>query len=140
MRKSTQRAVLALSAGTVVAGSTFIASPAMAASTPIGACGGGNYHEVDRHNFKKSGKKVATIYLMYNGKTNCVVTWKTHPNSKYVAAGVQKLGDSKFKWEGGYYSTYAGPVKRSARGACITWGGRYDNLAYWTDRWGHCGG
>ncbi|GAA4619975.1 spore-associated protein A [Actinoallomurus vinaceus] len=139
MRKSAQRAVLALSAATAVAGSVFISSPAMAASSPIAACGGGKYHVVGHHDFKKKGKKVATTFLLYNGKTNCVITWKAHPDKKYVSAGIAKYGDKNWTWQHGHFSTYAGPVKRSARGACIVWGGDYDHSRRWTLKWGHCG-
>ena len=140
MRKSIQRAVLALSAMTAVAGSVFVTSPAMAASSPIAACGGGKYHIVDKHVFKKSGKKVATTFLLYNGKTDCVITWKAHRDKKFISAEVIKQGDKQWtipkKFHYGAYVL----VKRSAHGACIAWGGEYDTDHHWrTHKWVHCG-
>ena len=143
MRKSTRRAVLALSAVTAVAGSVFVGSPAMAAPYPIAACGGGSYHVMkgpgSTHAFKVNGRTVATAYLLYNGKTNCLVTWKAKPSKAYVAAGIMKQGDKKYKWDAGNFSTYAGPVKRSAHRACIAWAAWYGNQVFYTKNWVHCG-
>jgi hypothetical protein len=105
----------------------------MAASSPIAACGGGSYHVIDSHDLGK-----ATIYLMYNGSTNCVVTWKDSSNTLFVTANIKAAGDDYYQEDAGHYSYYAGPVKRSAAGKCITWGGVYDMSSYQSG-WEHCG-
>ncbi|KOV83343.1 hypothetical protein ADL03_21065 [Nocardia sp. NRRL S-836] len=97
---------------------------AAAASSPIAACGGGSYHEIDQHRLGS----VATIHLLYNGSTNCVVTWKTNPGSaSHLLATIAKQdSDGSFRdyrYDDGNYSTYAGPVKVSAANTCIDWGG-----------------
>lgn len=40
---------------------------------PIAACGGGRHHVIDTADLAGA----AAVYLMYNGSTDCVVTWKT---------------------------------------------------------------
>lgn len=132
MRTFKQGAALALATVAALAGTFTTSSPAMAASSPIKACGGGSYHVIDKQDLGK-----ATIYLLYNGKTNCVVTWKDSPNGKFVAASVRSRSKGMDKDAGGY-STYAGPVKVSAAGECIKWGGSYDGDD-WDSRWEHCG-
>ena len=147
MRKSVKGAVVTLGAMTAIAGSTFVAGPAMAASTPIGACGGGKMHVVDHIDVKKNGKKVATTYLLWDGTkkggTNCVVTWKAKPNTKFVGAAIAKKGATHWTYDKGRgrkYSTYAGPVKVThAKGKCILFGGAYDTIGYQRADWGHCG-
>jgi hypothetical protein len=144
VRKSTKSAVLALSAMTAIGGSVVMSSPAMAVSSPIAVCGGGKYHVVDKHAFKKKDKHghlhtLATTYLLYNGSSNCVITWKAQPDTKYVGAGILKVGNTKWTWQSGHFRTYAGPVRLKAKGACIAWAGAYDSTVYWTKHWGHCG-
>jgi hypothetical protein len=132
VRNFDRGAALALAGAAAVAGSLVIGSPAMAESTPIGVCGGGSYHEIDRHDLGQ-----ATIYLLYNGSTNCVVTWKDSPNSTRVQADLQRVGGEP-EIDAGEYSTYAGPVKVKAAGVCIRWGGAYGK-EYWNSGWSHCG-
>ncbi|MFI7445338.1 spore-associated protein A [Nonomuraea indica] len=132
MRTFKQGAALALATVAALAGTFTTSSPAMAASSPIRACGGGSYHVIDKHDLGK-----ATIYLLYNGKTNCVVTWKDRPNSKFVLAWIWARSKGMDRDSGGY-STYAGPVKVSAPGECIKWGGYYDGTE-WSSRLEHCG-
>ena len=67
---------LAITAVTLAAAAVTTGT-AQAASSPIAACGGGSYHQIDSH---KLGN-VATIHLLYNGSTNCVVTWRTNPGT-----------------------------------------------------------
>ncbi|WP_406311514.1 spore-associated protein A [Streptosporangium sp. NBC_01639] len=131
MRRLKQGAALAVATVAALAGTLATGSPAMAASSPIGACGGGSYHEIDRHDLGK-----ATVYLLYNGTTNCVVTWKDSRNSTFVNAVIRTTGN----WieDPGNFSTYAGPVKLSAKGKCIQWGGDYGSTQY-TSPLEHCG-
>ncbi|MFC5750779.1 spore-associated protein A [Actinomadura rugatobispora] len=136
MRNFKKGAALALASAAAIAGSIFTSSPAMAASSPIAACGGGSYHVIDKEYVGK-----AIIYLLYNGTTNCVVTWKNSPGTTtYVSAQIRKPGGS-WKSDGGNYRTYAGPVKVNAAGQCIQWGGSYGSNPNegWYSPWEHCG-
>ncbi|SDF73226.1 hypothetical protein SAMN05216553_1039 [Lentzea fradiae] len=114
-----------------------------AASSPIAACGGGSYHQIDSH---KLGN-VATVYLLYNGTTNCVVTWRTNPGNPIrllAAIAKQKSSGSIGPYinDDDKYTTYAGPVKVDAPGTCIDWGGGVTLNGVWTvwyDGPSHCG-
>ncbi|WP_051366102.1 hypothetical protein [Hamadaea tsunoensis] len=110
-------------------------SPALAASTPIEACGGGSYHVIDSHAYGSS----AVTYLLYNGSTDCVITWKTGAagNSAWVRAVVQAYG-SPGVVDADYYHYYAGPVKVKAPGKCIMWGGSYGD-SWYESPFEHCG-
>jgi hypothetical protein len=134
VRKFKKGAVLALASAAAIAGSVAVSSPAMAATSPIAACGGGSYHVIDTHDLG-----AATVYLMYNGSTDCVVTWKDRRNSNFVNAWVKRYGQTDWTQDPGFYSTYAGPEKVSAAGQCIQWGGAYNYQATWTSAWSHCG-
>jgi hypothetical protein len=136
VRKFKRAAALTLTAAAMLAGSVGVSSPANAASSPIAACGGGSYHEIDHHTLASS-----TIYLMYNGSTDCVVTWKTAyvGTPTEVQASIWRQSDGKFVSDVGLYSTYAGPVKVTAPGTCINWGGGETHYTYWYAGWSHCG-
>ncbi|MFR9773497.1 hypothetical protein [Nocardia sp. SC052] len=115
---------LGLAVVTILAGSLAVAGSANAASSPIEACGGGSYHEIDHHDIEG----VVTVRLLYNGSTNCVVTWKKNPGAKtpMFAAIAKQDADGGFRnyiEDDGEYTTYAGPVKVNASGVCIDWGG-----------------
>lgn len=134
---------LTISTAVMLTGSVLMSSAAEAASSPIAACGGGSYHEIDRH---KLGS-VAIIHLLYNGSTNCVVTWKTNPgtSTRVLAAIARQDSDGSFrdyKNDDDNYTTYAGPVKVSAAGRCIDWGGGITISGVW-NAWysgpSHCG-
>ncbi|MFD1932851.1 MULTISPECIES: hypothetical protein [Nonomuraea] len=129
-------AIVALGTAAALAVSVVASSPAMAASSPIEACGGGSYHVIDSKAFGTS----ATVYLLYNGSTNCVVTWKQGSavgNSVWVRAVVQAYG-SPGVVDANYYRYYAGPVKVKAPGKCIMWGGSYGDQWY-ESPFEHCG-
>lgn len=119
--------LLTLTAAATLVGSVALSGPAAAdeaASSPISACGGGSYHVIDQHALGS----VATIYLLYNGSTNCVVTWRTNPGSAiHMLASIAKQNSSggfdDYQNNDGNFTTYAGPVKVSAAGRCIDWGG-----------------
>ena len=61
----------AVAATIALAASLTTSVTAQAASTPEAACGAG-YHAIDHH-----ALKISTIWLLYNGSTDCVVVWKT---------------------------------------------------------------
>ncbi|WP_326819843.1 spore-associated protein A [Streptosporangium sp. NBC_01756] len=136
MHKLKRSTVVALGMAAALAASVVTSSPAMAASSPITVCGGGSYHVIDSHALGS----YATIYLLYNGSTNCVVTVKKGAyagNTKYVDAYLTRSDLNYTKIDHGYFKYYAGPVKISAAGKCVKWGGVYDAQG-WTSGWGHC--
>ncbi|WP_256668668.1 hypothetical protein [Nocardia cyriacigeorgica] len=117
-----------------------MAAPANAASSPIAACGGGSYRVINQQDLKN----FATIYLMYNGRTNCVVTWKKIDIGKKTStsAAVRIYGRNPVV-DDGMYAYYAGPVKVDAAGQCISWEGSAQHDGF-TAAWGsngpvHCG-
>ncbi|WP_433193785.1 hypothetical protein ACQP1G_34060 [Nocardia sp. CA-107356] len=136
MRALKQTVRLALTASAVVAGSIAVAGPANAASSPIEACGG-SYHEVDHQNITG-----AVIHLLYNGSSNCVVTWKTdHIGTATPVAAVLRIAGQPIENEAkdaDSYKYYAGPVYKNAAGKCIVWGGQASG-APWTSPPEHCG-
>ena len=136
MGKLKNAAAVAVVTAGMTTGLAAAGGPAMAASTPLGACGadGTTYHVIDQHDLGK-----ATMYLMYNGAQNCVVTWKDSPDSKYVEAYITRYESGDIAHvDDGYYSTYAGPVRTTAPGQCIVWAGMYDQTL-WNSGKSHCG-
>lgn len=138
VRKFKQRAMLALAITAVLAGgSVAVSGPAGAASSPYEACGGGGYRVIDHHDLDA----IATIYLFYNGSTDCVVTWKKAPyagKSSYMDANISKQGSSVWVDDYNKYAYYAGPVKVTAPGTCIKWGGYTEGVPSWVSTWTHC--
>ncbi|MEO3823044.1 hypothetical protein [Actinomadura sp. B10D3] len=137
VRKFSKAAVLALTSAAIVAGSIAAPTAASAASTPTAACGNG-FRVIDRHTLGG-----AVIYLMYDGKVNCVVTWKTDfvgtktDTEAYLFDGVWPAIDS------GDYKYYAGPVYGGGPGRCVAWGGYARDKAKGKQTWyserEHCG-
>lgn len=138
MRMPKRLAGLTLTAGVVLAGSLAAAGPASASSSPIEACGGGGYHEIDHKDI--SG---ARIHLLFNGTTNCVVTWKTKDVGRrtFVFAAIDAEGRDPV-FDQGQFEVFAGPVKIDAAGKCIKWGGGTGPGDHLTDSWSsgpsHC--
>lgn len=135
VRNLKQKAALTLTTAAMLAGSVAESSPADAASSPEATCGSG-YYEIDHHDMGS----VAVIYLMYNGSTDCVVTWKTANvgTPTYVQAYVIRESDGVDADDDGNYSYYAGPVYLKAPGTCIQWGG-YAGTDWISPDWEHCG-
>lgn len=102
--------------------------------TATQVCGSG-YSVIDSHNLGP-----ATVYLLYSGGTgkNCVATM-VHSGSGsvglnatlHVQGGASASNPGLFEW-------YAGPVRLSAAGKCVKWGGSYDSTS-WTSAYSHCG-
>lgn len=116
-------------------------SPANAA-TPAGVCGSG-FYEIDHH----AGLRYGTIYLMYNGSVNCVVTMKTsYVGTASLTNAYVLTSPSNISQDQNQYAYYAGPAKLSAKGQCIQWGGGvsppgangWDVRDTWTSDLGHC--
>jgi len=81
------------------------------------------------------------VFLLYNSGNgyNCVVTLKYTnvgtPSS--VSAFLEPQGSTRTT-DSGSFSYYAGPVKRSAPGTCVKWGGSVGGTGY-TSPFEHCG-
>ncbi|MEW9529777.1 protein kinase [Microbispora sp. NPDC049125] len=104
--------------------------------TAAGVCGPG-FAVVGSHSF--GGR--ATTYLLYQASTgkNCVVTLSRYKVPGKVRMGAVlkvKGGASGADW--GRYTAYAGPLRLTAKGTCVMWGGGY-GTATWSSAWSHCG-
>lgn len=104
--------------------------------TPTEVCGSG-FSVVDQAALGTVGR----TYLLYNSGTgnNCVVTLKSTNlgTPTAVSAFLEPEGSSRTT-DSGSYSYYAGPVKRSAPGTCVKWGGSVGGTSY-TSPFEHCG-
>ncbi|MEU6439320.1 serine/threonine protein kinase [Streptomyces sp. NPDC047046] len=115
-------------ASTVLAlGATIGLAGTASAATPEGACGSG-YSVRGSHNLGK-----ATVYILRNGTTACIVTLKTGSavgNSVEIGAWI---GDASgySNADVGKYGTYAGPIKLNS--SCVYWGGNYGSTS-WYDK------
>lgn len=97
--------------------------------SPQQLCGSG-YDVIDQAGLVAGGVSQGTVYLLWNGTNNCVVTIK-HRNlgtatatSAYLEpAGATRVTDS------GNFGYYAGPVRKVAPG-CVKWGGATGGAAY----------
>jgi murein DD-endopeptidase MepM/ murein hydrolase activator NlpD len=99
-------------------------------------CGSG-YSQINHHALGSVG----AIFLMYNSSNgnNCVVTlkYKSVGSASAVSATLQVEGGTVTK-DSGNFSYYAGPVRKSAAGQCVKWGGSVGSTT-WTSGWSHCG-
>ncbi|MFC7328672.1 spore-associated protein A [Marinactinospora rubrisoli] len=116
-------AVAAASLTGLVAG----ASPA-AAATYGGECGSG-YSVV---NSAPIGS-VGTVFLTYNSSNgyNCVVAKRNSVGSAVlIEAGlaVSPVGGHWTEFDGGYFTSYAGPIRLHAAGRCVDWMGRINGV------------
>ncbi|MFD7312290.1 M23 family metallopeptidase [Promicromonospora sp. NPDC059942] len=104
--------------------------------TPAEVCGSG-FAVVDQAALGTVGR----TYLLYNSGTgsNCVVTLKSTNlgTPSAVSAFLEPQGASRTT-DSGSYGYYAGPVKRSAPGTCVKWGGSVGSTSY-TSPFEHCG-
>lgn len=103
--------------------------------TPTEVCGSG-FSVVDEAALGTVGR----TYLLYSSGTgnNCVVTLKATSlgTPSAVSAFLEPEGSSRTT-DSGSYSYYAGPVKRSAPGTCVKWGGSVGSTTY-TSPFEHC--
>ncbi|TQF01637.1 hypothetical protein E6W39_04480 [Kitasatospora acidiphila] len=95
------------------------AAPA-SASDPASICGPG-YYNVWTDNLPAS-----TVYVEFNGSTDCAVNIKTQNIGTPSAVSVYIMGPNGASPNNGEdygkYSYYAGPVYAYAPHSCITWG------------------
>ncbi|MUL42475.1 spore-associated protein A [Streptomonospora sp. PA3] len=115
-------ATLAMAAGAVAA-----ASPA-AAATYGGECGSG-YQVVNSDNIGSRG----TVFLTYNSGNgyNCVVAKRNNPGSRVIieaGLSVSPAGNHWDVYDGGRYTTYAGPIYLHAADRCVDWMGRISGV------------
>ncbi|GGP03285.1 M23 family metallopeptidase [Nonomuraea glycinis] len=103
-------------------------------TTPEKVCGSG-YAVID--SAALTGGRAYLLYNSGNG-SNCVATLKTKAGSaSSMAAFLEPQGQSRTT-DSGSYTSYAGPVKRSAPGQCVKWGGSIGSSTY-TSPFEHCG-
>ncbi|MEU3273995.1 hypothetical protein ABZ639_24420 [Saccharomonospora sp. NPDC006951] len=142
MGKLKQTATVAMATSAMFAGSALLGGPANAvASSPEEVCGSG-YRVINT----ESIGGISTLYLLYNGNTNCVVNWKTkyRGTASQVSAGLQVQNGGSDR-DAGSFKYYAGPAKVSgAAGRCVMWEGTARDLSDntdhgWSSPWEHCG-
>ncbi|HEY7595842.1 MAG TPA: M23 family metallopeptidase [Actinophytocola sp.] len=102
--------------------------------TPQAACGSG-FQVIDHAALGSAG----TAYLLYNGSSNCVATIKATSigNASATSAFLEVQGGTRTT-DSGSFAYYAGPVKKSAAGKCVKWGGSVGSNSY-TSPFEHCG-
>ncbi|MEV0149387.1 MULTISPECIES: M23 family metallopeptidase [unclassified Nonomuraea] len=102
--------------------------------TPEEVCGSG-YSVID-----SAALTGGRAYLLFNSGNgyNCVVTLKTTnlSSSTSMSAFLEPEGSTRTT-DSGSYQYYAGPVKRSAPGKCVKWGGSIGSSTY-TSGFEHC--
>ncbi|TDB82732.1 MULTISPECIES: spore-associated protein A [unclassified Micromonospora] len=108
---------------TMVAGALAVATPAYAA-TYAGECGSG-YGVVNSAAIGSKG----TVFLTYSASTgrNCVIAKRNSAGSAVlIEAGlaVSPVGTHWTAFDGGHYTSYAGPIYLSAADKCVDWMGR----------------
>lgn len=103
--------------------------------TPVEVCGSG-FGVVDQ-----AALTGGTVYLLYNSGTgnNCVVTLKSTNlgTPSAVSAFLEPQGGTRTTDQGSF-GYYAGPVKKSAAGVCVRWGGSVGSSSY-ASPFEHCG-
>jgi len=103
----------------ITAGMAVFLPATASAATYGGQCGKG-YAVIDSRNLDGG-----TVFLTYNGKTNCVVTVRDQPGKPVrMSAGLRPSRDQRdVVIDDAKYTEFAGPVKVEAKGECIDWGG-----------------
>jgi len=108
--------------------------------SPQMVCGSG-YNVVNKAGIVSGGVSYGKVYLLYNSGNgyNCTATIKHRsvgtPSS--TSTYLEPQGSTRTT-DSGSYSWYAGPVKRSAPGVCVRWGGSVNGVAY-NSGWTNCG-
>ncbi len=104
--------------------------------TPEEVCGSG-FKVIDSAALGTAGK----VYLLYNTANgqNCVATMKlTSLGQATATSAYLEVQGSARKTDSGNFAYYAGPVKASAPGKCVKWGGKAGSSAY-DSPFEHCG-
>ncbi|MFE9958870.1 protein kinase [Micromonospora sp. NPDC005299] len=100
--------------------------------TAAQACGSG-YQVIDSATLTAGGVRKGRVYLLYStaSSANCVVTLKDTDvgRATTVTAYLEVQGKARHTESGGY-QYYAGPVRATAAGVCVKWGGSAGGASY----------
>ncbi|WP_187399688.1 serine/threonine-protein kinase [Micromonospora sp. AP08] len=95
-------------------------------------CGSG-YQVIDSATLTAGGVRKGRVYLLYStaAGTNCVVTLKDTDvgRATTVTTYLEVQGKAR-QTASGSYQYYAGPVRASAAGVCVKWGGSAGGASY----------
>lgn len=116
------------------AGSGGSSSPGGNPYSAPALCGSG-YSVIDSHAI--TGATIELLYSSGSGQ-NCVVTMAAADKGSVSMNATLAVQGGSSGSDPGSYTWYAGPVRESAPGECVMWGGAY-NGASWTSAWSHCG-
>ncbi|WP_157563032.1 serine/threonine-protein kinase [Micromonospora chokoriensis] len=101
--------------------------------TAAQACGSG-YQVIDSATLAGGdGQRKGRVFLLYDAGTgtNCVVTLKdTAVGTKSAASAYLEVKGRTRSTDSGSFDYYAGPVKASATGTCVKWGGSTGGVSY----------
>ncbi|MEV0149267.1 MULTISPECIES: M23 family metallopeptidase [unclassified Nonomuraea] len=104
--------------------------------TPASVCGSA-FKVIDQQALGTAG----TVYLTYNSANgqNCVATLKkTSLGTKTATSAFLEVKGKTRTTDSGSFTYYAGPVKATASGKCVRWGGKAGTATY-TSPFEHCG-
>ncbi|WP_433262892.1 protein kinase domain-containing protein [Micromonospora vinacea] len=101
--------------------------------TAAQACGSG-YQVIDSASLTGvDGQRKGRVFLLYHSGTgtNCVVTLKdTAVGAKSAASAYLEVQGRARSTDSGSFDYYAGPVKATAAGTCVKWGGSTGGVSY----------
>ncbi|MGI5519405.1 protein kinase domain-containing protein [Micromonospora sp. CA-259024] len=101
--------------------------------TAAQACGSG-YQVIDSATLTGGdGQRKGRVFLMYHSGTgtNCVVTLKdTAVGTKSAVSAYLEVQGRARSTDSGSFDYYAGPVRASAAGTCVKWGGATGGVSY----------
>ncbi|MET8351421.1 MULTISPECIES: protein kinase [unclassified Micromonospora] len=101
--------------------------------TATQVCGSG-YQVIDSATLTGGdGRRRGRVYLLYHSGTgnNCVVTLKdTAVGTKSAASAYLEVQERARGTDSGSFDYYAGPVRASAAGTCVRWGGATGGVSY----------
>lgn len=101
--------------------------------TAAQACGSG-YQVIDSATLTGGdGQRKGRVYLMYHAGTgaNCVVTLKdTAVGTKSAVSAYLEVQGRARSTDSGSFDYYAGPVRATAAGTCVKWGGSTGGVSY----------
>ncbi|MFC8300032.1 protein kinase [Micromonospora orduensis] len=100
--------------------------------TAAQACGSG-YQVIDSATLTGGGQRKGRVYLLYHAGTgtNCVVTLKdTAVGTKSAASAYLEVQGRARSTDSGSFDYYAGPVRATAAGTCVKWGGSTGGVSY----------
>lgn len=88
---------------------------------------------------RSHGLSRASVYQLYNGSYNCVVTVKTPPTAYGTLTNACiKVTGTGWNCNEGEFKEYAGPVWYYGKGKCVKYFGYHGGTNY-ESPWGNCG-